>query len=152
MTRTSDNAPERTSDEAAPATGPKREEPSQQTALATRRVFVVDADTALIGLLDEWLAGEDCVVVDERTDGGAAKERYDLVIVDVPFPREGGADLLRRIARDHPATPVLALSSAFFGGIGCRGPIARALGVTCVLPKPASREALTRVVRELLSR
>jgi len=145
MTRTSDGAHEPPCNGCTPGAGPPH------GSSAPRRVLVVDADHTLLALLEEWLAGKACAVVEERSQGGGAGQRYDLVIVDVPFPREGGADLLRRIAHEHPATPVLALSSAFFDGVGCRGPVARALGVTCVVPKTASRETLTRVVGELLS-
>jgi CheY-like chemotaxis protein len=117
-------------------------------AAAAPQVLLVDTDHALLGLLDEWLSCLGCKVVQESS--GAAGQRFDLAVVDVPFPRQGGVDLVRRIADRHPATPILALSSTFCAGIGCHGQVARALGVACVLPKPASREALTNAVARLL--
>jgi CheY-like chemotaxis protein len=114
------------------------------------RVLVIDADRALIALLDEWLRALGCSVVHET--GGHAGGRFDVVIVDVPYPRQGGVDLVSRVAAGHPKTPILALSSTFFARVECHGPVARALGVDCVLPKPATREALTNAVSNLLTR
>lgn len=74
----------------------------------------------------------------------------DLVVVDLPFPRQGGVDLIKRINSRHPATPILALSSSFFSRIECCGPVARDLGVDCVLPKPATREAIAAAIRRVL--
>jgi DNA-binding NarL/FixJ family response regulator len=108
---------------------------------------VLNADSPLFGLLDAWLGADGCVVLDERA---AATGTVDVVIVDVPFPRQTGVDWIRHIAQQHPMAPILALSSTFIAGIECCGPVARALGVACVLPNPVSREALTRAVRRLL--
>jgi DNA-binding NarL/FixJ family response regulator len=111
-------------------------------------VLVINADSPLFGLLDTWLRAEGCVVLDERC---AAAEPVDLVIVDVPFPRQAGVDWIRQIAQRHPMAPILAVSSTFIAGIECCGPVARALGVACVLPNPVSREALTQAVRRSLT-
>ena len=114
-----------------------------------RRVRLVDADTTWRELLGQWLTTLGCTVLPEPADGDNPPPA-DLVIVDVPFPRRGGVDLVRHIASQHPATPILALSTNFFSGIECCGPVARALGVDCVLPKPATREALATAVRLVL--
>ena len=119
---------------------------------ALRRVRLVDADLTWRDLLGQWLATLDCAVVPEPASDDEPPPAADLVIVDVPFPRCGGVDLVRRIAKLHPATPILALSTNFFSGIECCGPVARTLGVDCVLPKPATREALASAVRRVLPR
>jgi CheY-like chemotaxis protein len=119
-------------------------------APAAPRVLVIDADPALIELLDEWVCAMGCTV--EHAAGGDTAGRFQLVIVDVPYPRQGGVDLVARVAAQHPKTPILALSSTFCAGIECHGAVARALGVACVLPKPATREALTNAARTLLPR
>jgi len=116
------------------------------------RVLVVDADCALSGLLEEWLGAEGCRVAAQPAHAGADGKRHDLIIVDVPFSRQGGVDLIGSLADRYPTTPILALSSTFFAGIECCGAVARSLGVACVLPKPASREALVGAVRRLLPR
>lgn len=118
----------------------------------TIRVLVVDADNALFGLIEEWLAAAGHHAIAESAAGGGADGGIDLVLVDIPFPRQGGLDTLRRIAVDYPGKPVLALSSAFFAGIGANGAVARALGVAGALPKPVKREALMTAVGELLGR
>lgn len=122
------------------------------TPPAAPSVLLVNVDRALIGLLEAWLADEGCIVFDEPADRPGPAEHVDLVIVDVPFPRQGGVDWVRRVASRHPTAPVLALSSTFFAGIECCGPVARELGVDCVLPNPTSREALAQAVRRMLSR
>jgi CheY-like chemotaxis protein len=110
---------------------------------------VIDADNDWRLLLEQWLQGIGCdVVADPGADADAPP--VDLVIVDLPFPRQGGVDLVKRITSRHPATPIVALSSNFFSRIECCGPVARALGVDCVLPKPATREAIAAAVRRVL--
>jgi CheY-like chemotaxis protein len=114
------------------------------------RVCVIDGDNDWRVLLEEWLRGMGCEVVTLPPDAGAAAPAVDLVIVDLPFPRQGGVDLVKRITSRHPATPILALSSNFFSRIECCGPVARDLGVDCVLPKPATREAIAAAIRRVL--
>jgi CheY-like chemotaxis protein len=116
---------------------------------STFRVCVIDADNDWRALLEQWLRDLGCdVVADAGAD--AAPPPVNLVIVDLPFPRQGGVDLVRRITSRHPATPIVALSSNFFSRIECCGPVARSLGVDCVLPKPATREAIAAAVRRVL--
>lgn len=108
------------------------------------RVRVVDADPDLAALLAVWMAGRATLVT--AHDGDAA---IDLLLVDIPFPRQA-APRLRQLAEAHPGTPVLALSSTFFGGVASQGDAARSLGVAAVLPKPLARDALLAAVDELL--
>lgn len=112
------------------------------------RVLLIDVEPAVAALLAEWLGALGCSV--ETGTGVATPERFDLAIVDVPFPRSGGVDLIRRLAAGHPTTPILALSPCFFGGIECTGALAHALGVACVLPQPGTHEALINAVRRLI--
>lgn len=112
-----------------------------------RPVLVVGADPATRELLDEWLAADGWAVV-----GDAQATDCALAIVDVPYPRDSGLELLRRVTREHPGTPLLAISATFFSTVARCGPCARALGVAGVLPKPLAREALLAAVRELARR
>ena len=112
------------------------------------RVLVIDVDSALYGLIEEWLAAAGCTVTREQDARDAGPP--DLVIVDVPFPRQGGLEAVRRAAREHPGAPVLALSSTFLAGIEITGAVARALGVAGALPKPLTREKLLAAVSNAL--
>jgi CheY-like chemotaxis protein len=64
------------------------------------RVLLVDADPALAELLEEWLAEHGCRVVEDRPD---------LVLVDLPFPRERGLARLKQLGDAYPDTPVVAM-------------------------------------------
>lgn len=116
---------------------------------------VVDADPALVALIGEWLAEAGCVVIGNAGPAGGAGDcagDCELVVVDVAYPRCGGREQIQRVARSNPGRPILALSSNFFPGIDCHGPIAREIGATCALAKPFARDALIRVVHGLLGR
>lgn len=116
-----------------------------------RRVLLVDVDSALIELIETWLAAEGYAVLHASTAPDSAPvDQVDLAIVEVPFPRQAGVDCARRVGERHPGVPILALSSTFFAGVECNGPVARALGVACVLPKPVPRDALIRAVHRLM--
>lgn len=117
---------------------------------APRRVLVVDTDPVLFGLLQEWLGECGCIAVGVSAGVARNDDRFDLVIVDIPVPRQGGAELVTRIANQHPGVPILALSSCFFASIPCQGEVARALGVASALPKPVSHDVLQSAVRALL--
>jgi CheY-like chemotaxis protein len=108
------------------------------------RALVVDADDALHGLLEAWL-GDAGIGVARDAPG-----RYDLVLVDLPFPREERGALLAGLQREHPDTPIIALSSSFLPGIDAGGAVARTLGVDGVLPKPVTRDSLLAAVARLL--
>ena len=113
---------------------------------ATTRVLLVDADPALQGLLEEWLAALGCTV--ETAHCG--RDGFDLIVVDLPSPRQGGTAGLKAVAEAHPRTPILALSSSFFPGVDTTGAVARALGVAGVLAKPVTRAGLLDALRRLL--
>lgn len=121
-----------------------------------RRVLLVSADAALRELLGEWLADAgwracgqaECGQCDEASAQGV----FDLLLADIPSPRQGGDEELSRLARAWPGVPVLALSASFFAGVEASGAVARSLGVAAVLPKPLSRDALLAAVHRLTGR
>ena len=119
------------------------------TTARPARVLVVDTDSTMRALIEEWLVSAGNQVVGESPAGLNGQEAVDVAIIDVPYPRQGGLDRLRRLATEYPSTPILVLSATFFGGVACFGACAAALGVAGVLPMPVTREALVATVRRL---
>ncbi len=113
-------------------------------------VLLVDVDAMLTGLLREWLVPQGIAVRNERDAVPGA--RYDLLIVDLPFPRQDAARRVERVVHEHPDTPIIALSAAFFPSVSCCGAMACTLGVVGVLPKPVPRADLLNLVQRLLHR
>jgi len=115
------------------------------------RILVAEADCALYGLLEEWLADTGYELAGACAPDELAHGGYDLIVVDVPFPREA-TDVLKALQREHRGAPIVMLSTGFFSGVEASGVLARSLGVASVLPKPVTREALLAAVRRALQR
>ncbi len=122
-----------------------RPEPTRLVPPSAPCVLVLNADAATYGLLAEWLAADGWRASPAALPGVLPA----LVLVDVAYPRHGGAQHLRAVAAAQGGAPVIALSPTFFGNVLCTGDCADALGVAGVLPKPVSRQALIKGVREL---
>ena len=114
------------------------------------RILVADADCTLFALLEEWFAGSGWVLAGACQPDDPAADGYDVIVLDIPFPRQGGHEMVKALAAEHPGTPIVALSSNFLPGVEACGSVARELGVASVLPKPVSRDALTAAVRDAL--
>lgn len=119
------------------------------TTSAAGRVLVTDADSAVYGLISEWLVALGYCVVQGASAFEPPPGKFDLVIADIPFPRQRGSEVLSRIREAHRDTPIIALSSQFFAGAEGAGAIARALGVARALAKPLTREALCAAVQSV---
>lgn len=119
--------------------------PPPEPGAHTPRIRIVDTDRATLELLQEWLTSAGFAVADADDPGEAV-----LTIVDVPFTRHGGSDVVRRVATRYPDTPILALSPTLFSNVQCGGNCAKALGVAGVLPKPVGQDALITAIRNLL--
>ena len=92
-------------------------QPNGRDASAGARVLLVDADPALAELLEEWLASQGCCAVAERPD---------LVLVDLPFPRERAVQVMRTLGATYPDIPVVAM------------------------PKPLTRDAFAAALRRAM--
>jgi DNA-binding response OmpR family regulator len=114
-----------------------------------RRILVIGADRALFDLLEEWLAAKGYEVLGEEIGDRPDAAPIHGVIVDTPFDDTTAARVVARIARDYPHTPILMLSARLFAGVRSVGPVAQALRVSGVLPKPVNRDTLLRVVDTL---
>ena len=112
-----------------------------------QQVLVLDSDALTQSMISEWLDADGWQVLESAVDTPASE--LSLVVVDLPFPRAGSLDPLQEIRREYPDVPVIVISSTVFGNVGYFGPCAQSLGVSGVLPKPVSREALIGAARRL---
>ena len=124
-------------------------DPAHEPSTDGSRVLVVDADRTTLELIEEWLTADGRRVVADHGDATPAGEPIDLAIVDIPYPRSGDVERLRRLNDAHPGVPILAMSATFFAGVACSGGCASALGVAGVLPKPITQDTLLAAVRRL---
>lgn len=126
--------------------------PRQQTepGAAAPLIRVIDADRATLDLLHEWLTSAGFAIASGNETDSTARGTAVLAIVDVPFTRHGGHEVIQRVAAQYPDIPILALSPTFFSNVKCSGNCARSLGVAGVLPKPVARDALIDAIRGLL--
>jgi CheY-like chemotaxis protein len=120
---------------------------NEPTRAAAQLIRIVETDRTTHDLLTEWLTSAGFAVVSGEEPGPTS-----LAIVDVPFTRQGGAEVVQRVASAYPDAPILALSATLFSNVKCGGGCARALGVAGVLPKPVAQDALITAVRNLLLR
>ncbi len=120
--------------------------------LLGQRVLLVDADVraiyALSGLLDEQ--GLQVVPV---TSGAEALERFDedafdLALVDLSMPDEGGPALIHQLRNDYGCqVPIVALAA---GEVPADRERALAAGADDVLGKPVERARLAELLRRWL--
>jgi two-component system phosphate regulon response regulator OmpR len=114
---------------------------------ALARVLVADDEADLRALLQRYLTDQGCVV---RTVDGAeplekllARERFDVLVLDVMMPGEDGLSICRRLRAQGETIPIVMLTA--------RGdPLDRIIGLEMgaddYLPKPFTpRELLARI-------
>lgn len=118
---------------------------TNQSGAAAPLIRVLDADRATLDLLQEWLTAAGFSVAGAEEPRAAA-----LTILDIPFGRHGGREVVQRVSTQYPDAPILALSPTFFSNVECGGQCARSLGVAGVLPKPIARDTLIATVRSLV--
>ena len=113
-------------------------------------ILVVEPNDLILGLLERWLgeAGYTVVVRTSQSlvDAAGKGEKPDLIIIDVPVPRN--ADRTIKSAREVHAGPILLLSARFTRGMGSSVSVARQLGVRNVLPIPFTRSELLSTLLE----
>jgi len=116
------------------------------------RLLVVDDDTELCSMLQEYLEGEN-FRVDMAHDGDTALQMaladvYDLVVLDIMMPRRNGFDVLREL-RVHSNTPVLMLTAR---GDDVDSIVGLELGADDYLTKPCNPRVLVARIRAILRR
>lgn len=116
------------------------------------RLLVVDDDAELRQVIAEFL-GDHGFSVASAADAGEmdqalARERFDLVVLDVMMPGESGLSVARRIAADG-GPPVVMLSAL---GDDIDRIVGLEVGADDYLPKPCNPRELLARVRAVLRR
>ncbi|GAB6043425.1 response regulator [Endothiovibrio diazotrophicus] len=123
-----------------------------------KRIVVIDDDgasrTRVATLLEQ--AGFGVITTDGGNDGVAAvhAESAALVITEMLTPRGDGLETIRRLHREHPEVPVIALagisSANPYPGAGWLLDAAMVMGAKVALNKPFTDEGLLAAVTEAL--
>lgn len=116
------------------------------------KILIIDDDAELVTLLIDYLTLEGFQVsaVYNGLDGltAAARETFDLIVLDVMMPGMSGTDVLARL-RERDSTPVLMLTAK-------GDPVDRILGLELgaddYVPKPCPPRELVARMRAILRR
>ena len=116
------------------------------------RLLVIDDDTELCELLQDYLAGQGFTVETvNRGEQGAEKALaggYALVVLDVMLPGMNGFDVLRRI-RERSRVPIIMLTAR---GDDIDRIVGLELGADDYLPKPFNPRELVARIRAIQRR
>jgi two-component system response regulator TctD len=117
------------------------------------RILLVEDNRDLCGWLARTLLREryvvECAYDGEDADSRLRTERYDLVILDLALPKMDGEEVLRRLRKRDPETPVLVLTATntMAGRLGSLDG-----GADDYMVKPFEVEELEARIRVLLRR
>ena len=123
------------------------------------RILVVDDDPLVSQTVQLWLRqqGFDVIAADGAASGLAAlaRERFDLMIIDIFMPHMHGFESVRLFHRSAPNVPLIAISGYAFAESHSPAPdflrMALALGATRCLRKPFKPRMLLAVIDECLA-
>jgi CheY-like chemotaxis protein len=115
------------------------------------RILIVDDDAAITATFENILSGEGYDVA-TATDGDqaidlAAREPFDVVLLDLVMPGIDGLDALRRLRQVAPRARIIILSAYIEPH---REAEAFRLGAEAVLSKPPDLNKLLRFLGELM--
>lgn len=120
----------------------------QREAMPT--VVVIEEDSAMRTLICEWLLGEGYAVQALPAQGASSGADADLVIVDVPDLRGGGADTVRAVRAGYPRAALIGLSTRLGRSLHSDSNPARVLGLRRLVAKPCARGELLQAVADTL--
>jgi len=121
---------------------------------ATRKVLVVDDDPVVRKSFDRVLTGKGYAVITaengEEALAAIAKQRPDLILMDIQLPIMDGYEATRRIKADASlrSIPIIAVTSYALSGEGQK---ARVAGCDDYVPKPFSPRQLLAKIKQYLS-
>ena len=117
------------------------------------RIMIIEDDEEMRSLLKDFFE-EEGFETDSVSNGVDAlrmfsKDHFDLVITDIRMPGLTGLDILPRIRRLKPETPVIVMTAYGSDDVRRR---AFERGATTYLEKPIQLSKLRSVIREMVSR
>jgi two-component system phosphate regulon response regulator OmpR len=117
------------------------------------KLLVIDDDLRLRELLKRYLS-EQGYVVDAVADGAAmdrnlARQRYDLLVLDLMLPNEDGLAICRRLRAKGEATPIIMLTAK---GDDVDRIVGLEMGADDYLPKPFNPRELAARIQAVLRR
>jgi len=130
---------------------PSCQSASGRRAIMSKRILVVEDQEDNRRILRDLLtnAGYEIIEVENGEEAlpVAARERPDLILMDIQLPLLDGYEATRRIKADPAlrAIPIIAITSYALGGDESK---ARAAGCDAYVAKPYSPRALLAKIRE----
>ena len=120
----------------------------------TKRILVVEDQEDNRQIIRDMLAGTDYEIIEaengEEALAAVAKQRPDLILMDIQLPIMDGYTATRRIKADPAlrSIPIIAVTSYALSGEDKK---AREAGCDAYIPKPYSPRELLAKVRQYLS-
>jgi len=120
----------------------------------SKRILVMEDEKDNRQIIRDMLAGIDCEITEaddtEQALAAIAKERPDLILMDIQLPIMDGYTATRRIKADAAlrSIPIIAVTSYALSGEEKK---ARAAGCDDYVPKPFSPRQLLAKIRQYLS-
>lgn len=119
----------------------------------TPRILIVDDDPRLRQLLERYLSEQDFAVKGagdaRQMDAALKRDYYDLIVLDLMLPDEGGLAICQRLRAAHNDIPILMLTAK---GDEIDRIIGLEMGADDYLPKPCNPRELLARIRSVLRR
>ena len=117
-----------------------------------KSILVADDDEFILDLVQAALAaaGYRVTTVSGGRDALARLEAepYDLVILDVMMPDQGGIETIIEIRRGHPDQSIIIMTGQIPSTSGTLENLVQTLGAKALLAKPFTTDQLVDVVRK----
>ena len=122
-------------------------------ALAKNKILVLDDDVRLRQLLSRYLTEQGFAVLTvgdgAAMDRALARERFDLLVLDLMLPGEDGLSICRRLRGDRQDIPILMLTAK---GDEIDRIVGLEIGADDYLPKPFNPRELVARIHAVLRR
>lgn len=117
-----------------------------------KSILVADDDEFILDLVQAALtaAGYTVTTVSGGRDALARlrTESYDLVVLDVMMPDQGGIETIIEIRQTHPNQPIVVMTGQIPTTSGTLEGLTEKLGARALLAKPFTTDQLVEVVRQ----